>query len=84
MAILSGANRREVWAQFMRKLSRLNEPLSIDKAQLRAAVDATDQWIENNAANFNSALPLPARAALTASQKVRLFTIVAERRFGVL
>jgi hypothetical protein len=50
---------------------------------MRAAVDATDDWIEANQASFNSALPLPARTALTSKQKVRLFLSVAQMRFNV-
>jgi hypothetical protein len=56
---------------------------SITKSQLRAAIDATDDWIEANAASYNSAIPQPARGALSTKQKARLFMMVASRRFGV-
>lgn len=81
MAVMSAEERRRVWAHFM----RLNtESVSITKAELRAAVDATDQWIDDNAAAFNLALPQPARGALSATQKTLLFVYVAMRRKGFL
>jgi hypothetical protein len=81
MAIMSNEERRRCWAQFMRTNT---ESLSITKAELRAAVDATDQWIEDNSAAFNLALPQPARGALSATQKTLLFVYVAMRRRGML
>lgn len=81
MAIMSNEERRRCWAQFMRTNT---EPLSITKAELRAAVDATDQWIEDNSAAYNAALPQPARGAMSATQKTLLFVYVAMRRRGML
>jgi len=71
MALLTNEDRRELWAKFMRDSSKVQELLDISKPELRAAVDATDQWIEENQSSYNSALPLPARTALTQKQKVR-------------
>jgi hypothetical protein len=65
----------------MRWWSNLREPVAgLNKAQLQAAVDATDTWIDSNAAAFNAALPLPARTALTATQKTILFVAVTLMR----
>lgn len=83
MAVLTSQQRAELWAEIMRDLSKVTEPCGITKTDLRAAVDATDQWIEDNAAAFNSALPLAARNGLTAAQKKRLFLAVALKRFQV-
>lgn len=81
MANMSDEERRRVWAHFM----RLNtETVSITKAELRAAIDATDQWITDNESVYNLAIPQPARGALSATQKTRLFTYVAMRRRGFL
>jgi hypothetical protein len=52
-------------------------------AELRAAVDAIDQWIDDNASSFNSSIPQPARSSLTAKQKARLLVWVVRRRFEV-
>lgn len=81
MAALPDLDRVRVWAHFMR---HPGATLGLSKADLRAAVDATDDWIDTNAATFNLALPLSARTALSASQKTLLFCMVAMRRAGLL
>lgn len=84
MSILSDPDREDVWAQTMRDFSSIREDTGgLNKADLRAAIDATDQWIEDNAAAYNLALPVAARTALTAGQKLRVFMAVANRRFEV-
>lgn len=83
MAALSEQERANVWADFMRKLSLTNESLgAVSKADLRAAVDAIDQFLEDNATTINNAFPQPARANLTVPQKARLLAYVALRRWG--
>ena len=84
MAVLTDGERRIVWAEFMRQISSDHQDLGLNKSDLRAAVDATDQWIQDNSGGFNLALPVAARTALTAAQKARLFFFVADKRFGVL
>lgn len=79
MAVLSDADRRALWAEYQRS-PEAGETLPL-KADLRAAVDAVDQWIDDNAASFNAAIPQPARGALTARQKARLLALVLKRRF---
>lgn len=74
----------ELRHDFAEELSRLFETLALSKADLLAAAQATDDWIEANQAAYNAALPLPARTALTANQKVRLFLAVARKRFEVI
>lgn len=81
---LNEQERTGLWTDFMRLLSRNREALGLTKAELRAAVDATDDWIDANQASFNSALPEPAKSALTGNQKVRLFMAVAAKRFEVV
>lgn len=56
----------------------------ITKPDLKAAVDATDDWIEANQASFNSALPQPFRSTATLTQKTFVFCLVAMRRAGLL
>ncbi len=85
MAVLNETDRRGVWAEVMQVLSSERESTSgLTKSELRAAVDATDQWVEDNQGSFNAALPLPARSTLKKSQKALLFFRVADKRFGVL
>jgi hypothetical protein len=82
MAILSGESRARIWRGLMRYWSKLREPCSVDKAALLAAVEATDVWIDENAASFNSALPAVARSGLTTAQKTLLLCAVALVRAG--
>ena len=82
MAVLSSEERRRVWAHVMRAWDSGSIPVT--KADLRAAVDATDQWIEDNQAAYNAALPQPFRGAANTAQKTLLFCYVAMRRKGLL
>lgn len=78
MAVLSDNDRIDSWAEFM----RLNtEGIGISKADLRAAVNAADDWANSNAASFNSALPQPARGSLSSAQKARLLSLVVRKRY---
>ena len=56
----------------------------ITKPDLKAAVDATDDWLEANQTSFNSALPQPFRGAASLPQKTFLLCYVAMRRAGLL
>ena len=81
MAELSAQNRRRIRVGLSRYWSRLWEQLgSMSKAELLAAVNATDTWIEDNQGSFNAALPLPARIELTTAQKTLVFYCVAAMR----
>ena len=82
MAVLSDADRGAVWADVMRQLSDARDPCAITKADLRAAVDALDTFLDTNAATINAAIPQPARSGLTTPQKARLLAYVALKRWG--
>jgi hypothetical protein len=82
MAVLDATSRLRLGNEWMR---RQTETLAgVTKADLRAAVDATDAWIEGNQASFNSALPTAFRNNATLTQKTLLFCYVAMRRAGIL
>jgi hypothetical protein len=83
MAVLSAEDREALFGLFCSDVSSEHAPLSITKADLRAAVNAIDQWTEDNQASFNLAIPQPARGALTIKQKVRLLYYVLRRRYEV-
>lgn len=77
MAVLGDSARFEVWAQVMREL-----PMpGVTKPELRAAVNALDTWLNDNAAAANAALPQPARGVLTVEQKAALLSYVIARRY---
>lgn len=81
MAVLTNGQRAAVTADFQRDKSFLRETVSgLTKPDLRAAVNAIDDWCDLNAAALNLAIPLPARTALTAQQKLDMFLRVVSRR----
>jgi hypothetical protein len=83
MAVLSDPDRADLHTRIMADLSADHESCAVTKADLRAALNAADDWANANAASFNSALPVPARTALTAQQKARLLMAVLRRRWEV-
>jgi molybdopterin-guanine dinucleotide biosynthesis protein len=83
MAVLPDNERLALWADLMREMSAAGEAVSITKADLRAALNAADAWADSNAASYNTAIPQPARNALTARQKARLLMYVIRRRYEV-
>ena len=80
MAVLSEAERQQVWRGINRYASNIFQEIDIDNVDLRAAIDATDDWIDTNQAGFNSSLPAAAQAGLTAAQKTLIFCAVAAMR----
>jgi len=82
MAVLSDPERAAVHALIMTDLSKVREACSLTKTQLRAAMDAADDWANSNAASYNSALPAAAQAGLSAAQKARLLAYVITKRWG--
>lgn len=85
MPNLSDADREDVWREFMAQLSALHETFAqpLLKADVRAAVNGIDQWLTDNAASGNQAIPQPARSGMTASQKARMQTLIAAKRWKV-
>lgn len=81
MALLDATNRTRLGNQWMRFNT---EPCAFTKADLAAAVNATDNWIDGNQSAYNAALPLPFRTAASLQQKTLLFCYVAMRRAGIL
>lgn len=59
----------------------IGDRLGITKPELRAAINALDTWLNDNAAAANAALPQPARGALTVEQKAALLSYVIARRY---
>lgn len=79
MAVLSNQARAEVTAELIRK--NLNGFGGCTKAQVRAYVDATDDWANNNAAAYNSSLPLPQRTSMSSAEKALGLNMVINRRY---
>jgi len=82
MPALSEANRELIYEEIILK-NRDGEVDSLTRADLRAAIDAIDDWILANQAAFNTAIPQPARGVLTARQKALIFSFILRRRWLV-
>ena len=78
MAVLSDADRAEVTQEFMALAAG---PHSITKADIRAAVNALDDWYNTNALNANAALPQPARGAMTQADKAHMSNLIVTKRY---
>jgi hypothetical protein len=78
---VDATNRLRTWAQVMR-----NWPgsLGVTKTELKAALDAADDWVDASQASYNSALPQPFRGSATSPQKAFLLAYVIMRRQGLL
>lgn len=83
MAVLPDNDRAAVSADFQQRISEARSSIGVNKTDLRAAINAIDVWIDDNATSFNQAIPQPARGALTARQKAWLLALLALRRFEV-
>ena len=81
MAALADSDRRLCWSDMMRQSSAAGEALPMLKADLKAAVDALDDFLVANAVAVNTSIPQPARGALSISQKAKLLMLVVERRY---
>lgn len=82
MAVLADNERADTHVDLMRKWSNERETVAITKADLRAAVDAIDTFLETNATAINNAFPAAAKAGLTTAQKARIVAYVALKRWG--
>ena len=80
MAVLGESDRAGVWAEYMRSGDGAT---GITKPELRAVINAADDWAEANAASFNSAIPQPQRGLLTSRQKAAILMFVIDRRHKV-
>lgn len=77
---LDETNRVRVWMH----AARDGVWPGITKAELRTAINNTDDWIETNQTAYNNALPVNVRNSLNLVQKTLLFCYVAMRRAGRL
>jgi hypothetical protein len=84
MSTLSTEDRQKVMRGLMRWWSAFREQVvNLTKADLIAAVNATDTWIDDNQSVYNNALPTAARNNLTLEQKTFLFCAVACARVSI-
>jgi len=78
MAVLSDQDRADVTQEFM---AQALGPHTITKADIRAAVNALDDWYNTNAAAANQALPQPARSQISLSDKAHMSSLIVNKRY---
>ena len=83
MAVLPSAARTGIARKIQRAWSDAREGCGFTRAHLAAAVDAADQWADDNAAAYNTALPAAFRTSATQAQKALLLLYVVARRAGL-
>ncbi len=84
MAQLPTADRQRIWRGLMRYWSAEREAIGgCAKADILAAVEATDTWIDDDQAAVNTALPATFRTNATLAQKTLLFCAVALMRVSI-
>ena len=81
MAAMSDAERFACWAQIMRNEAAPGGG-AITKPDLRAAVNAADDWVDAQTTLYNAVLPNPFKSLATAEEKAMLLMYVVARRFG--
>lgn len=82
MAALSAGDRLLCYSDFVREVGADRETFNgVTRADIKAAVNALDDFLVANAAAINAAIPQPARASLTVAQKARMLMWVIRYRY---
>lgn len=85
MAALTEQQRVHAAREWIREaFERLGGTATLTTAQIKAALDAADDWADANAVAYNNALPLPFRTTATAAQKALLLAYVCMKRANLL
>lgn len=82
MAVLSNGDRTLVETAVNRDVAVI-QGIAITKPDLRAAINAIDDWVDSNSSAFNTAIPQPARGGMTTKQKAALLLYVVNQRYLV-
>ena len=83
MALLSNKNKELLNQVFADEESNERRKVVPGKQDIRAAIDAVDNWLEANRASFNAAIPAPAKSGLTSRQKMKLLMLIINKRWEV-
>lgn len=82
MAVLSEANRAACFRDFVNEICAARGQFgALTKAEMRAAIDALDDFMNTNAAAINTSIPQPARGVLTAAQKAQMLACIVRYRY---
>jgi hypothetical protein len=69
MAALSDPEWLIAWAELLQSESSDGQTVTCLKSDVRAAINAADDWVVANQTNFNNTLPLSARTALRRARR---------------
>lgn len=79
MAVLASQDRADIVAEIQRTSECTS---SITKVQLRAVINALDDWWEATGAGLaNAAIPQPQRGSMTVRQKAYLFQAILDKKY---
>ncbi len=83
MAVMDATQRTLAWLRVVRWLGADGIDISDSNIQsdALAAVNAVDDWVDQNQAAYNAALPEPFRTWATPRQKASLLAWVVQERF---
>lgn len=85
MALLTRLERKKIASPWVRKtIAELGQSQTLDVTNITDAVQATDDWIDDNQASYVAALPEPFKTATDAQAKTLLFAYTLMKRVGLL
>ena len=85
MAVMDETQRKACTkAWILRVYVSRNATAKLDTIALKAAVDAVDQWFENNVGSLNAALPEPFKSTATGEEKTMMLVHVVMKRVGLI
>ena len=84
MVALTQAQINKIFQDFVNEIIRAapNTAVTLTKSDIKTAITATNTWIDNNAASYNSALAANVQSSLTSAQKSVLFAYVALKKYS--
>ena len=85
MVVLTRLERKKIASPWVRKvITELEQSKNLTFTDLEAAVQYTEDWIEDNQADYVLGLPQPFKANTNASAKILLFVYTAMKRGNLL
>ncbi len=81
MALLSEADRQEIFVEIEDALSSENVPVSFGRPDGKLAIDNIDQWTEDKMTEFNNLFPTEVKTSLSTKWKLRVFKAVITKKF---
>lgn len=82
---LDGTQRADATEKLIRKMFvEANQTAQLDTTEVRALIDAMDDYLEANASSINQSIPAGVRGKATMPQKAMAMAYCAMKRGGVI